>query len=269
MNDLITLTCPSCGGKLQVNPNATTLVCQHCGSEHLVRREGGIISLESFARCPRCGRNDRAEKVSAIMSSHTQNIDSHEWRTEVYIAPNGQRMSRQVAIPKTMKQTSELAKRLSPPKKPFSLPKPRLIPYPRKKSNTALTVGLILLVISLVTFIGLLITGIFIPESGIFDEPMAIFICIIPSFITLVGSLILSILGFVNIGRLKQKYNQAWSAIARKNREANLQWQSANDRIMSKWQHAMDRWDALYYCHRDDCVFIPERGHLYCPYKAE
>ena len=66
MGDLITLNCPSCGGKLEVNSNTLVLTCQHCGSEHMVHRDSGVVTLESFARCPKCGRNDRVEKVSAI-----------------------------------------------------------------------------------------------------------------------------------------------------------------------------------------------------------
>ena len=124
MNDLITLNCPSCGGKLQVNPDASMLVCEHCGTEHMIHREGDAVTLESFARCPRCNRNDRAEKVSAILSSHTQNIDSEEWRTEVYFTPSGQRASRQVAVPKVMRQTSELAKKLRPLKNQNRFPNP-------------------------------------------------------------------------------------------------------------------------------------------------
>jgi predicted RNA-binding Zn-ribbon protein involved in translation (DUF1610 family) len=66
MGDLITLNCPSYGGKLEVNSNTLVLTCQHCGSGHMVHRDSGVVTLESFARCPKCGRNDRVEKVSAI-----------------------------------------------------------------------------------------------------------------------------------------------------------------------------------------------------------
>lgn len=74
MSDFITLSCPNCGGKLEVSPSTLSLVCQHCGVEHLVRREAGSILLEGFARCPMCNRNDRAERVSAIVDSHSTNM---------------------------------------------------------------------------------------------------------------------------------------------------------------------------------------------------
>ena len=256
MSDLITLTCPSCGGKLQVNPNATMLVCEHCGTEHMVHRDGDAITLESYARCPRCNRNDRAEKVSAILSSQTQNINSQDWRTEVTITPQGQRITRQVPISKVTKQMSELAKKLTPPEKPNPLPKPRLLPYPNKKSNALLLIGIILLVLSVILFAVILLAGMmeFFEDTGMF------LICLAPSLLSTLAGIILTILGIVNHSRLKSNYQKSWSLVARRNRNTTSQWQEASEQQISKWQKAMDRWDALYYCHRDDCVFIPEEG---------
>jgi len=45
MNDFVTLTCPSCGGKLQITNDIEQFVCGHCGNEHIVRRSGGIIAV--------------------------------------------------------------------------------------------------------------------------------------------------------------------------------------------------------------------------------
>lgn len=44
--DFITLSCPSCGGKLNVTPDIERFACQFCGHEHIVRRSGGMVSLE-------------------------------------------------------------------------------------------------------------------------------------------------------------------------------------------------------------------------------
>jgi predicted RNA-binding Zn-ribbon protein involved in translation (DUF1610 family) len=70
MTDLITLSCPSCGGKLEISLNATTLHCNNCNNDFIIRRELGNAFLESFAQCPICHRNDRAEKVSAIIKGN-------------------------------------------------------------------------------------------------------------------------------------------------------------------------------------------------------
>jgi hypothetical protein len=45
MPDFVTLTCPSCGGKLEITNDIDRFACGHCGAEHIVRRSGGIVSL--------------------------------------------------------------------------------------------------------------------------------------------------------------------------------------------------------------------------------
>jgi DNA repair exonuclease SbcCD ATPase subunit len=45
MKDFVTLTCPSCGGKLQITSDVERFACANCGNEHLVQRSGGIIAL--------------------------------------------------------------------------------------------------------------------------------------------------------------------------------------------------------------------------------
>lgn len=43
--DFVTLTCPRCGGKLEVTKDMERFACAHCGTEHLVLRRGGTVSL--------------------------------------------------------------------------------------------------------------------------------------------------------------------------------------------------------------------------------
>ena len=45
MPDFVTLTCPSCGGRLQITNDIERFACAHCGREHIVKRSGGIVSL--------------------------------------------------------------------------------------------------------------------------------------------------------------------------------------------------------------------------------
>ena len=45
MPDFVSLTCPSCGGKLQITDDIDRFACGHCGNEHIVRRSGGIVAL--------------------------------------------------------------------------------------------------------------------------------------------------------------------------------------------------------------------------------
>jgi hypothetical protein len=34
----------------------------------------------------------------------------------------------------------------------------------------------------------------------------------------------------------------------------------ANEQVVKNHETALTRWNALYYCSRDDCVFIPGEG---------
>lgn len=43
--NIINLTCPSCGGKLQITKDIDRFACGHCGNEQMVVRSGGTISL--------------------------------------------------------------------------------------------------------------------------------------------------------------------------------------------------------------------------------
>jgi hypothetical protein len=45
MLDLISLSCPSCNGKLQINSTIDRFACGYCGTEFMVNRGGGVISL--------------------------------------------------------------------------------------------------------------------------------------------------------------------------------------------------------------------------------
>jgi len=45
MSDFITLSCPSCGAKLEITQDINRFACSHCGQEHIVKRSGGIVSL--------------------------------------------------------------------------------------------------------------------------------------------------------------------------------------------------------------------------------
>ncbi len=45
MADIINLTCPTCGGKLQITNDIDRFACGYCGNEHFVQRSGGIVTL--------------------------------------------------------------------------------------------------------------------------------------------------------------------------------------------------------------------------------
>ena len=45
MSDVVVLTCPSCGGKLQITADIDRFACAYCGTEQIVKRGDGIVSL--------------------------------------------------------------------------------------------------------------------------------------------------------------------------------------------------------------------------------
>ncbi len=45
MADFITLRCPACSAALQITNDIERFACSHCGTEYMVRRGGGIVSL--------------------------------------------------------------------------------------------------------------------------------------------------------------------------------------------------------------------------------
>jgi predicted RNA-binding Zn-ribbon protein involved in translation (DUF1610 family) len=45
MPDFITLSCPSCGHKLQITEDIDRFACDACETEYIVYRGGGIVTL--------------------------------------------------------------------------------------------------------------------------------------------------------------------------------------------------------------------------------
>lgn len=46
MRDLVVLSCPNCGGRLEITPNLTRFACGYCGTQVAVHRGGGVVALE-------------------------------------------------------------------------------------------------------------------------------------------------------------------------------------------------------------------------------
>ena len=235
MSDFVTLTCPACGGRLDVSPTQSTLECTHCGSEHVVRHEAGAISLEAFARCPQCGRNDRVEKVTAIRKSQVREISGTTEVTESYTDSEGKVRSRTRTVPTSSTEASVLAQQLDPP------PQPKDLSGGSSCLPTAVFVG----------GAGLFLSGLFCTLSSCAavigantsDERIAG----ITSLVFLAGPAIAISVGMVFLGRRLR---------AKAAEEKQLKLEESRHRL-AEWQIAMDRWNAMYYCLRDDGVFIP------------
>jgi predicted RNA-binding Zn-ribbon protein involved in translation (DUF1610 family) len=259
MPDLISLVCPSCGGKLQVSPNATMLTCQHCGNEHLVKHEAGEITLEAYARCPQCGRNDRSEKVTAVIASQSQEISGTEQKNDVVFDMQGRQRVVTSSVPFTRKQVSVLGQRLAPPAEPQfgpGLQSRGFIPGGGGSPIVgilAIVAGAFLLFASICIVLGGL--SMLVGFSGNQTQNSAII-----SVIGLIGSIFLFLVGaaaivlgiFLIVRSGKNKRAQLAEYQRRVQDEI-----AERQRIHAAWQKAVQRWNQLYYCARDDCVFVP------------
>jgi predicted RNA-binding Zn-ribbon protein involved in translation (DUF1610 family) len=263
MPDLISLTCPSCGGKLKVSRNATSLTCQHCGNEHMVKHDAaGAVQLEAFARCPICGRNDRAEKVTAVIASQTQEITGIEQKSEVIINAQGQQKVVVRDVPFTRKQVSMLGQRLVPPTPPDAS---HFWPYPQPPGRPGRTGGVIIIVLGLVAGFGSVITFVF--AIALFftrirtDSIQSNQVLTALALSVMAGALILLVLLELGLGiyfvvraskpdlKKQAEYQSRMDAV-----------KHANEQVVKNHETALTRWNALYYCSRDDCVFIPGEG---------
>ena len=253
MSDFITMQCPNCGGSLTVGNNALSLKCEHCGMEHMIRREASGIVLESYAKCPICNRNDRAEKVTAILRSQTQNSEGMTYQTQTVMVQVGKEMrqvNKQVAVPVKTSQMSELAKHLALP------PRPQFDSTPDIKdgaSHIALISAIIVAIIALVGFVcaGIMALSLLASSSNVVSDSIIFFLLI--GSISIIP-LAVSILLFIFIVPKQRKSNMEKKAIAESKR---LEFQKASAEQEKRWQMAVDRWNNLYYCGRDDCVFLP------------
>jgi predicted RNA-binding Zn-ribbon protein involved in translation (DUF1610 family) len=85
MADFVTLTCPTCGGKLQITPDIDRFACAHCGNEHLVMRAEGAIAIrpltESLTGLRRA--TDRAASELAIRRLTDELAQLHSARRQI------------------------------------------------------------------------------------------------------------------------------------------------------------------------------------------
>jgi predicted RNA-binding Zn-ribbon protein involved in translation (DUF1610 family) len=255
MGDYITMQCPNCGGKLNVGRNTLTLVCENCGTEHMVRRGTDGVILESYARCPVCNRNDKAEKVSAILRSQTQNVQSVAYEEHVHYEKVGSKMqpvTTKVAVPLETSQVSELARQLIPPGKPELKPLPDTMIRTKRYS-------IIFGIVSLLMGLGLGALGTFALASFLFSGKGVDEFGLIQVFglcLLLLGPMLIGISAvlFFLVAPREKASIEAKKALVQKGVE---EVEAENERNLEHWQNATQRWDKLYYCGRDDCVFMP------------
>jgi predicted RNA-binding Zn-ribbon protein involved in translation (DUF1610 family) len=262
MSDFVTLQCPSCGGKLAIGSNVLSMKCEHCGVEHMIRREAGEVTLESYARCPICNRNDKAEKVTAILRSQTHSAQGITYQTVTTSVNTGfgtTPVSQQVAIPVQTSQMSELARFLTPPAKPE--PDKSVVEAPNlshKSLTGAILFGMAGAGFSLLT---LVIFAAYLVDWANIENFIVAAATVLGWFLLAFSTLGLSVFLFAFSVPKENRANREKKVVYE---EKVRQRKQNNDEMDKRWATAMDRWNQLYYCGRDDCVFLPG-AHTHAP----
>jgi hypothetical protein len=246
-----------------------------------VKKGGAMVSAASMNAeqelvCPKCQRTDQVQKASGLYNANTK-----EWyETHRSTHADGTSSSYQE------KHTAHtlLGQQLAPPQQPAAPTSPALW----------YGLGCFIFVVFVLPFCGALFSAlfplilmplIFIPlglalpanfSSWLADLKLPAWLADAPTWVgigvavvLLIGALVSILLVVWLFFFIKRKY----SASMLKYKES----QSRREREeLPRWQRAMDRWNNLYYCARDETVFIPGEGkaipvaqtdkYLYDPY---
>jgi hypothetical protein len=186
--------------------------------------------------CPRCGQIDAVQKVSSILASgtFTGTVDGTApvtWQGKTHHLP----VQHQTQV------TTHLVSLLKPPTAPTLV---------RSGGGCWIVGGWI----SLVYGIGISMVSIgrvFNPPERMVSAP---FPFSEPWFVIAVGFLLGAIAVYIGIKGLRRKNSPRIRAQRDKvERENSVK--------MAAYNNARTRYDQLYYCSRDDCVFIPGEAH--------
>jgi hypothetical protein len=253
--DLITMQCPNCGGRLQFRKNTTTLRCENCGIEHIVKQGVNGITLESYAKCPICNRNDKAEKVSSIIRSQIKETESVSYQTKITYKQVGNKLQpfeEKIAVPVKTIQKSDLAKQLTPPNRPQMIPQ-------SNPSVNSFNWGYISSVLLFAIGGFFLISGCFCGFTPLFSEKIDAAGILTALFFAFIGFVIavLPIIGGVLVitylvPKEKERINKERIDVEEKKNNYKIE----VERINKIWERAASRYESLYYCQRDDCVFV-------------
>lgn len=218
-------------------PDFITLSCPSCG---------GHLRLDSNTQtytCDYCGQQHRVRN------------EDIEFYGKCPICKRNDRVEKVSAI---FYKKEALSQRLSPPDKPESLKKTHYESEPffnEKENGPAFYFGFLFLIFLIIALFGSIIAK------------STIFIIIISLGIGF--SVYLIIKGKMARPLLKAKHEQKLLEISQRNLKLRNNWELDNEEFLSPYYGAMNRYELLYYCHRDDVVFIPGEGNAIPPSKLK
>ena len=209
----------------------------------------GAVEVSNQNSCPKCGLNDKIEKVSAIVLRETSSGTRREWVPD----SDGGHWA---TTPYT--EVSNLGHILAAPPKPHYSPSPgwivaTLIIHPMAYAYWApisrrVKIGFAIFTISVI------LTSIFV---YFFSNSDAINILSKLPETDLMGGIALLVLCTVMclVGPLP--YAAYFLGMRQETRSRRARLEATEIPI---WRKAMERWNELYYCHRDGCIFDPNTG---------
>jgi predicted RNA-binding Zn-ribbon protein involved in translation (DUF1610 family) len=233
MADLIKMDCQGCGAPLQVGRDLLHAVCPYCHTDNILKASEGRI-LEAHSQCPICHRNDRTKKVSAIMASGGEN-------------------ARYFSKPQKPVLNQTLASPPPPiPQTPVSeiVNSSGTLKYAYIAAFALAGLALICTVSSFRNNSSYIIFVIIFGVAGFF---------LYRKYKT--DSMKNNQTSSTNQSRMNSyqeqvnRYHQDRENDDKRKAEESLKYQ----KWIAKWELAVEKWTQLYYCDRDDCVFIPGR----------
>ena len=217
-------TCSSCGG----NFDDTFQFCPYCGkpkpkTQEPIRVDVVSHELSSSLDCPKCHRIDSVSKVSAIVQGGTHQINGQIPVSYTSHDSEGWHSGTSYESYHATQQ-SNLASRLMPPEKPIKAYSGLL--------NLAILPFLPFICVGMVTLVA--ITD---PKSELLPK-LGLCLGVITYALFLFG-----------VWRVCIWIDKPFKAKHAEN--------------IGAWEYSISRWRELYYCSRDDCLFIPGERDMY------
>lgn len=220
------------------------------------------MDMPILPTCPKCRQTDQVQKVTS-----TYGLNTKEWyETHTTTDADGNTRSYQ----ERREAHTSLGLKLKPPKQPAQPTHPGL--WYGIGGFVAFMVGSgVCLPLIFIPFSFLLpLAGV---ASGLFPEVQGIPTWLISAGVIGIPALCLFVGGLAMVFWLGSKVKQRFDLDMKNHRDKKAIWD--NDE-MPRWQRAKERWEKLYYCMRDETVFIPTENkavsaddmekYLYDPY---
>lgn len=227
MDEIVKLSCPHCGGKLNLNIFSNSVTCVYCGQSSLITGSTGLMNSQS--RCPMCGDKDLVRKVSVLMFSQDP--------LKEHLRPPSK--PRIPSIEEYLCSINEGA--------PDSFP---AIENPRKKN--------LLIYLAVILFLFLIMTQVGFQEIGqVFFSILLILIIGAVGYYAYKAWLYNNSIYKALEVEYRLKTEQINEERVRKAETIRNEYEKMAQDSWKKFDLAMKRWDYLYYCSRDGILFVP------------